>query len=91
MSDPLHQLGRAQAAAVEANGLAQQLDKPFAAMEAEYIRRWRASKDINEREDAWLMLRALDEFRGHLLAVAKGGDVAAFNLRKHIAARTNRG
>lgn len=91
MNDPLHQLGQAQAASLEANALAQQLDKPFTALEAEYIRRWRSSRDINEREDAHLMLRALDELRGHLLAVAKGGDVAAFNLRKHLAARTKRG
>jgi hypothetical protein len=91
MTDPLHQLGRANVAAVEAVHLQQMLDKPFAALEAEYIRRWRLSRDINEREDAHVMLRALDELRGHILAVAKGGDVAAFNLRRTVAARAKQG
>lgn len=93
MTDPLHQLGRANVAAVEATALQQMLQKPFEQLEAEYIRRWRASDpaDVGAREDSWLMLRALSEFRSHLLAAVKGGDVAAYNLRRTIAARSKRG
>jgi hypothetical protein len=93
MSDPLHQLGSAQAAGVEADALLRQIQKPLAELEAEYVRRWRTSAydKPQDREDAWLMLRALEELRTHLSVQAKGGAITAFNLRRSLAAKPTRG
>lgn len=87
MSNAQNQLGRATVEAHAAQSSLDQMRPFFDDLEAEYVRRWRNSEHSQQttREDAWLMLRALDELRSHLAVKAKGGAVAAFNLRRHLA------
>lgn len=93
MTDTLTQLGRAQQAAQAATSAIEALDPVFQELEAEYLRRWRTTKpaEAAEREDAWMMIRALEELRTALSVKAKGGQVSAFNLRRHLALNATRG
>jgi hypothetical protein len=61
-------------------------NKAFADLEAQYIATWRKSKpaEMRIREDAYLMLRALDELKGNLKAAASAGGLVSFNLRRSI-------
>ncbi len=62
------------------------LKTAFEKLEEKYLNQFRNSafEEASAREDAWLMLRALNEFRGELSAASKGGAVAAFNMRSRL-------
>ena len=55
-------------------------------LERTYMDAWRrtAPTDTAKREDAYYMLRALDELRSNLKAAAAAGGVVTFNLRRTI-------
>jgi hypothetical protein len=55
-------------------------------LEKAYIQQFRLSggSQVEAREDAYFMLRALDELKRHLAATVQGGKVAAFNLRSRL-------
>jgi hypothetical protein len=57
-----------------------------ASVEAEYLRRWRGTdlSDVEAREDAFFMLRALDDLRQAIEAAARGDKIAAFNSRSSL-------
>jgi hypothetical protein len=61
-------------------------NKAFSDLEAQYIATWRKSKPAEQRirEDAYLMLRALDECKASLKAAAAAGGIVSFNLRRSI-------
>jgi hypothetical protein len=65
------------------------LQKAFKELAALYTATWRgtAIDEVAKREDAWLMMRALEQVHGHLKAKIAGGNVAAFNLRGALAAK----
>lgn len=92
-TEALERHGRAQQQAAAASSALDSLEPLFVELEAEYMRRWRSSKPAEhaEREDAWIMVRALEELRNALSARAKGGQVSAFNLRRHLAMNATRG
>ena len=48
----------------------------FAALEAEYIRQWRAAPEAGQREAIWLLLQNLETFRGMFAAYISGGKFA---------------
>lgn len=56
-------------------------------LERSYIDAWRKAPPgaVQQREDAYFMLRALDELRNNLRAAAAAGGVVSFNLRRTIA------
>lgn len=65
------------------------LAKAFAELSTAYLLAWKATTpdDVSTREDAWMMVRALEQLQGHLKAKTAGGRVAAFNLRGALAAQ----
>lgn len=58
-----------------------------AACEEAYTAAWRNSGPGGQqtREDAWMMLRALDELKANLEAAAAAGKLTSFNLRRSMA------
>ena len=65
-------------------------NKAFADLQEQYIMAWRNSKPAEGplREDAYMMLRALDELKGNLKAAAAAGGIVTFNLRRSIASKS---
>ena len=89
--DPRHQAAEASLAASEAKALSERIGKHIDQVDAEYVRRWREAKTAADREQLWALQQALRDFRSHLESVMKGGDVVAFNLRRHLAGAPKRG
>lgn len=49
----------------------------LAQLEAEYIAKWRASKDPAEREDLHRLVNLIDRFKADMRSVITTGDIAA--------------
>jgi hypothetical protein len=64
--------------------------KAFEDLQAQYTLTWRNSKaaEAQLREDAYYMLRALDELKGNLKAAAAAGGIVTFNLRRSITSKS---
>jgi hypothetical protein len=56
------------------------------ALEQKYVSQFRnsAPEDQSKREDAYRMLRTLNEFRDQISAFAKSGVITAHNLRSRL-------
>jgi hypothetical protein len=65
-------------------------NKAFADLEAQYVMVWRKSKPAEQRirEDAYMMLRALDELKANLKSAAAAGGLVSFNLRRSIQTKS---
>lgn len=58
----------------------------FVAARAKYFNQFSRSKlgDEDERNDAWRMMRAIDDVEGHLLRVMQTGDMAEKTLAHKV-------
>jgi hypothetical protein len=87
--DPAEQVAKAVQASDAANGILNHpaFVKAVGDLERSYIDAWRKSPfgAAQQREDAYFMLRALDELQGNLRAAAAAGGVVSFNLRRSIS------
>jgi hypothetical protein len=64
--------------------------KAFDDLQGQYILTWRNSKpaEAQLREDAYMMLRALDELKANLKSAAAAGGIVTFNLRRSIQSKS---